>query len=324
MQGSIVPMTSSAETKLKSYWNRPGGKIGTVIGIVLLGLVGWFVMPILAVIAWTTLNVMIAGTACVLLYMALSNRKLRLSVFYMYEILMKKLVGMVIELDPFIIAEDFIKDMLHQRDEVFKQLKILAGQLQKIVTNIQERFDNIKKNKEKLVAAQKNGMSQEFNVISRQIARDQEYIDKLTPLRTVLERLTTYLENIYSNSKYVIEDAQAELQNKKDMYNSVTAGRNAVNSALKFFTGDPEKKLLAEQSMEFLKDDIANKLGDMRQAMEVTSEFMRNIDLENATYELKGLEMLKESNLVSITGQTAQQFPGLGQVDTSKYDNLLS
>lgn len=322
METSIVPTSSSAETKLKSYWNRPGGKFGTIVGVGLLGAVAYFVIPILAAIAWSTVSLLVAAGTAWVLFMALSNRKLRLSVFYLYEILMKKLVGVVIELDPFIIAENYIKDMLTQRDDLYKQTRLVGGQLEKINIKVEEKNKSISDAQRKLQAAADNKMAGQISLLTRQIGRDQEYIKNLTPIRANLEKINTYLMSIWKNSEFVIADAQAELENRKDLYNTVTAGNRAMKSALSIFKGDPEKKLLVDQSMEFLKDDIANKLGEMRQAMDVTSDIMKNIDLDNATFEIAGMEML-ETLSPSTTKSLASSGFVAGKVNTSQYDNLL-
>ena len=83
---------------------------------------------------------------------------------------------------------------------------------------------------------------------------------------------------------------------KKDLYKSVSSGNRGLTSALEIFKGDPEKKLLVEQSMEYLKEDIASKLANMKKAISYSSDFMRSIDLDNATYEKEGLKMLDKFN----------------------------
>ena len=65
---------------------------------------------------------------------------------------------------------------------------------------------------------------------------------------------------------------------------------------MKIFKGDPEKKLLVEQSMEFLKEDIAGKLASMKKAISYSADFMQSIDLDNATYEKEGLKLLEGDN----------------------------
>ena len=48
--------------------------------------------------------------------------------------------------------------------------------------------------------------------------------------------------------------------------------------------------------MEFLKEDIASKLANMKKAISYSSDFMKSIDLDNATYEKEGLKMLESFN----------------------------
>ena len=121
METNMFPVATNAQDKLKSYWNRPGGKAGLVIGLGLLGVIAYFVVPILTTVVWNTLNFGIALVSLGIFLYCITHRKLRMSLFYLYEIIMKKLVGFVIELDPFIIAEDYIGDMEKQRETLYNQ-----------------------------------------------------------------------------------------------------------------------------------------------------------------------------------------------------------
>ena len=87
--------------------------------------------------------------------------------------------------------------------------------------------------------------------------------------------------------------------------------------------------------MEYLKEDIADKLGNMKKAISYSSDFMRSIDLDNATYEQQGLEMLENyvpaDRLNSSSAPVRLDAPVSprsaitpGKVDTDYYDNLLS
>ncbi len=326
MELQVFPNDSTQ--KLKSYWDRPGGKFGIVIGIGLLCLVGYFVIPILTQIVWNTLNFGIALVCLGLFLYAITHRSLRLSLFYFYEILMKKLVGLVIELDPFIIAEDYINDMDKQRAKLYQQSVEVDGQKEKINEKIKEKETEMNHLMNKAKAAQLNQMNPELANATRQVARLQEYIKQLSPIRDNLGRVGDYLTKVHKNSGYLIEDAKNELELKKDLYKSVTSGSQALSSALKIFNGDPEKKLLVEQSMEYLKEDIANKLASMKKAVSYSSDFMKSIDLDNATYELQGLKMLERFNpdaefKLNIVAKPSDPHYVPGKV-TSDYTNLLN
>lgn len=316
--------------KLKSYWNRPGGKFGIVIGIGLLVLIGYYVIPILTSVVWNTLNFGIALVSLGLFLYAVTHRKLRLSLFYLYEWLMKKLVGVVIELDPFLIAEDYIGDMEEQREKLYKQSIDVDAQKEKIDMKIEEKEKDMAQLMSRAKAAQSNNMLPELGNATRHIARIKEYIVQLTPIRDNLARIGDYLTKVHKNSGYMIEDARNELELKKDLYKSVSSGNKALSSALKIFNGDPEKKLMVEQSMEFLKEDIATKLSSMKKAISYSTDFMRSIDLDNATYELQGLTMLESFNpdtefKLDVKKWEADSTPRKpGELPKDNYNDLLS
>jgi phage shock protein A len=294
METQIFP--TDAKEQLKSYWNRPGGKFGFLAGLGILGVIGYYVLPILSSIVWNTLNFGIALACLGIFLYAITHRKLRLSLFYFYEMLMKKLVGIVIELDPFIIAEDYISDMQEEREKLYKQAVDVDGQKEKIHMKIKEKEAEISKLMNKAQAAKEKNMMPELGNATRQIGRLNEYIKQLSPIHDNLSRIGDYLTRIHKNSAYLIEDARNELELKKDLYKSVTSGNRALTSALKIFKGDPEKKLMVEQSMEYLKEDIASKLANMKKAISYSSDFMKSIDLDNATYEKEGLKLLDSFN----------------------------
>lgn len=203
-------------------------------------------------------------------------------------------MGVVIQLDPFIIAEDHIKDMVEEREKMKEETARLDGQKEALSMKIQEREQQLLDARDRAEAARKAGNSIALGAAAREMQRWQEFIDRLKPLRDNLDAVGAHLNRIYDNSKYLIDDAKGELEMKRDLYKSVTQGNKALSSALRLFNGDPEKRMLVEQSMEFLKDDIAQKLANMKQSIRLTNEIVEGIDLENATYEEKGMRLLAQ------------------------------
>jgi hypothetical protein len=327
METNVFPAT--AQDKLKSYWDRPGGKFGLIAGLGLLTLIGYYVIPILTKVVWNTLNFSIALVCLGVFLYCISHRKLRLSLFYLYEILMKKLVGIVIELDPFIIAEDYIGDMQEQREKLYNQSVEVDAQKEKIDLKLAEKEKEMNQMLSKAKAAKDNNMLPELGNATRQVARINEYIKQLAPIRDSLAKIGDYLSKVHKNSGYLIEDAKNELELKKDLYKSVSSGNKALSSAMKIFKGDPEKKLMVEQSMEYLKDDIAGKLASMKKAISYSTDFMRSIDLDNATFELEGLKMLESYDPEKELKLSVQQWqpssaPAIpGKVNTDEYNDLL-
>lgn len=316
--------------ELKSYWNRPGGKFGILMGIGIAMVIGYFALPILTAIVWNTLNFGIAMVCLAMFLYVVTNRNLRLGLFYFYEILIKKFVGLVIELDPFIIAEDYLNDMREQREKLHEQSIEVDTQKEKINLKIKEKQNEINKLMLKAQVAKEQNLLPELGNATRQIGRLNDYITQLTPIYDNLSRIGDYLTKIYKNSAYLIEDAKNELELKKDLYKSVTSGNKALSSAMKIFKGDPEKKLLVEQSMEFLKEDIAHKLANMKKSIVYSAEFVQSIDLDNATYEKEGLKLLESVNpdsgytlSTTSTQKVSTTLTQKANISTNNYNDLL-
>lgn len=327
MNTQAFPQTPGGD-KIKSYWNRPGGKFGTIAALAGVGAGIYFLLPILTTIVWNTINFGIACAAAFALYMLLSNRKLWLSLFYLYEILIKKLVGIVIELDPFIIAEDYIGDIEKEREHLYEKSVEVDGQKEGIDSKIREKQRDLQKEINKAAGARNAGMAMELANTARQIARLEAYIQQLTPIRDNLQRVGDYLTQVHKNSKYMLDDMKNELDLKKDLYYSVTKGNDALKSAMSVFSGDAEKRLMMEQSMDYLKDDIAGKLASMKKAISYSSDFMKSIDLENATYQAEGIRMLEEYKPELFAYHPGEPKPAVlnaagKQLGSSSYEDLL-
>jgi hypothetical protein len=299
------------------------------MGLGILGAIGYYLLPILSTIVWNTINFGIACAVGFILYMILSNRKLWMSLFYLYEILLKKLVGIVIELDPFIIAEDYINDIEKERNVLYDKTVEVDAQKEGIEMKIKEKQKEKQKQLDIAGAAKANGMGMELANASRQVSRLEGYIQQLTPIRDNLGKIGNYLTQVHKNSKYMLDDMKNDLELKKDLYHSVTKGNNALKSAMSIFNGDAEKRLMVEQSMDYLKDDIAGKLASMKKAISYSSDFMKSIDLENASYQIEGLRMLEEykPELFSYNneGESAQPVIQMStpRSTSDKYDSLL-
>lgn len=99
---------------------------------------------------------------------------------------------------------------------------------------------------------------------------------------------------MYSNSEILLEDTKDQVRVKEQEYKAIKASNSAMKSAMSIIKGDPDKRAMFDQTMEHLADDVSNKMGEMEQFMEMSSDFMNSIDVQNGVFEEKGLKMLEE------------------------------
>ena len=326
-------LISGGEQKLKSYWSRPGGAIKTVFALGAVAALGFYVAPILTKIIWNTINFGIACVAGLIFIFLVTNKPLRLRLQAIWDILMKYTVGLIVEWDPWILAEGEIQDMVKQREKVNELLTNEVGrEKERTQMTMTEKVKEAEKCRATVMAGKgKPGYEDAVGNAARQAQRCDEFVKALMPIYKDLCKTYDYLDLIYRKSAYMIQDAKSELEINKEYFNAVTVGSKALNAAVKLFKGDPEKQLMKEQAMSLLKDNIAQKVSGMKRAISCTSEYMKSIDLETASAQQEGLKFLDtfnpEEEFKSISEAAKPQLVAVpvGQVrDGNAYDNLLN
>lgn len=285
------------EQKVKSFWERPEGTTGKLgLGLIGLGVVAglYHLLPVIITLMQNTLY---AGFLFAALgastFVALDSRVHAL-VGYGYKGIMRGITKAFVQLDPIAIVETYIRDMENNREKMNKQISNLRGQMrslqQVITTNDKERETNLK-----LAAkAKEQGASDLVNLKARKAGRLQNSNVTLQTLFTKMELLYRVLDKMYTTSDYLVQDIQDEVEVKKKERAALTAGSNAFRSAMQVIKGDPDKKYLFDQAMDFMVEDIGAKVGEMERFMEISSTFIQSVDLQNGVYEDEGLKQLEE------------------------------
>jgi hypothetical protein len=65
-----------------------------------------------------------------------------------------------------------------------------------------------------------------------------------------------------------------------------------MKSAMNILSGNNDKKYMFDMAMEAIADDVGMKIGEMERFMDLSSNFMDSIDLQNGVFEEEGLKML--------------------------------
>jgi len=242
----------------------------------------------------TTVGI-VAGLAVlgVILYMAL-DPKTRALVSYMYQSVMRKITGIFVTIDPIGILKNYISDLEDNLKKMSKQIGALKGQMRKLKTMVETNNSEIEKNMAIARKAKQLGNDKQMILSSRKAARLKETNGKYTALHSKIAVLYKVLTKMYSNSEILLEDTKDQVRVKEQERKAIRASHSAMKSAMSIIKGDPDKRAMFDQAVEHIADDVANKVGEMEQFMDMSSEFMDSIDLQNGVFEEKGLKMLEE------------------------------
>ncbi|MBP6396653.1 MAG: hypothetical protein KA340_02145 [Saprospiraceae bacterium] len=283
--------------KPKSFWQKPEGVTGALFLTGVLGGLGYVLfkfMPQILAFASQTLGLVITLLALgAIIYMVL-DPKMRALVSYLYKSIMRWITGVFITIDPIGILKNYIEDLEDNLKKMGTQIGSLKGQMRKLKTIVEENNAEINQNMLIAKKAKEQGNQQAMLLSSRKAARLTESNEKYLALHSKMTILYKVLSKMYSNSEVLLEDTKDQVKVKEQEYKAIKTSHSAMRGAMSIIKGDSDRRAMFDQALEYVADDVANKVGEMERFMEMSSDFMNSIDLQNGVFEEQGLKMLEE------------------------------
>ncbi|MDH5655443.1 MAG: hypothetical protein OEZ34_06015 [Spirochaetia bacterium] len=293
------------DIKTKSFWQRPEGNTGALFIAVMIiggGYLLYVMLPTIIILLENTLYAVILGIALFAVIYMILDRRLRTLIWYLYKMLMRFLTGLIITIDPLKILDSYIDHLKESLDKMNSHITNLKQEIRKLKDVISKNEDEM--NKEFAVAkkAKDKNDPKIASLSVRQAERLKKSNESLSVLLKKLENVYKMLMRVYENASYLLKDTENEVDIRKREYTAIKAGHSAFTSAMKIIKGDPDKMEIFNMSMDSVADEVSMKIGEMERFMELSSNVLARVDLENAVFEEQGFASLeqweKESTLL--------------------------
>lgn len=281
--------------KPKSFWKRPEGITGLIFMLAVLGGVAAIAvaLPWATILANTLYMALTFAVLGVILY-AVLDPKIRNLVWYMYKSVMRWITGVFVQIDPIGILKSYVEELQENLRKMNKQISQLRAQMHKLKEVIVNNQREIQSN---LQLASKAKQTDKRNIMilkSRRAGRLKESNVRLEDLYKKMEVLYRVLTKMYENSQILQEDIKDQVAVKEQERKAIHASNSAMKSAMSIISGDPDKRAMFDMAMEHIAEDVAQKVGEMERFMEMSSNFMDSVDLQNGVFEEEGLNMLEK------------------------------
>jgi len=287
-------MTDLQPGQPKTFWQRPEGVAGGIFLVGILGAAAYFLVPILATIVWSTVNLAIGlGVLAAIIFMVL-DPKMRNLVWYMYKSVMRSITGMFVQIDPIGILKSYIEDLKDSLGKMNTQISSLKGQMYKLAEMIKQNQRDIQNNLGMANKAKEVGRDSIMVLKARKAGRLQESNLKLDDLYKRMEILYRVLTKMYENSEIMLEDLSDQVVVKEQEYKAIKASHSAMRSAQSILTGNSDKKYMYDMALEAMANDVGQKVGEMERFMDMSKNFMDSIDLQNGVFEEEGMQLLEK------------------------------
>jgi len=325
----------SQQSKKAGWFSEPKNIATSVIGLSFFAGIAYgfftFVLPWLVTVTWNMVNLIIGGSVLGFLLMIVTSKKFWRALKYMSAFIANYTIGMAIELNPFNILHARIEQGYDDRNTLFKQAARLKGKQSELMDKLSAKEKELQLNVQKVnILKAEKANARQMDLYANNVLRCREYIDNVTPVVSDLNKLIRFADMAYEESGIMLEDAKLDLEAKKDLYYSVTTGLSAVSSAMKAFKGDDDLNSDAEKALAILKEQIGEKIGHIKSAIDVTSRFMDDKVLEDKAKSAQAIELIDKFNMKSDFNYTNTALSNgkdsgrLGDVNVSdRYKGLI-
>lgn len=283
--------------KPKTFWERPEGVTGQIVGVSIIAGLGFLLynaLPYIITLLQNTIYATILGVvAAVLLFVVTDKRFWRLGK-YMYMSLMRKITQIFVEIDPIGVMKNYIEELQKKLENMNGRISRLSGMIRQckdeIAANNKKRDGNLNM----MSVAKSQNKTMDMALASREVGRINEanmsYQDLLAKLELLYRVLTKYQEV----SNFLIKDMQSEVKMKERKRAMMNEAYSAIKSAQAIINGDPDARQMFDMANEYLASDYAMKIGEIEDFARMSDDFMKSVDLQNGVYEAEGMNMLLE------------------------------
>lgn len=311
--------TSISETNKKvSLWKKPGGTLGIIVaiaagggGLILLNKILPFLISLTTNILTLSLLVgVLAG-----LGFLISDKKFRRTFSLAYFIIMRKITGFVIEIDPVAVVERKVQELRRKKEEISDNMGTLRG----LLIDNEKVLETDKEKLEKEVAAVKYLKEQkadrdEIVVHNNQIVRLNDSIYRQTARIIQAKKWYEILTKLEKAAKLTIIDTENAVDARKRDYEMIKKQYKAFRSVMNVINGDPDDMEEFTRGMDVMNSEINAKLGAMEHVISETGSILSDISINNGLASEKADAFIEKYEKYGIEGL-------FGTTDTPKIED---
>ena len=279
---------------------------GTIMTVVILGALAllfyMYILPFLLSVVWGTVQLIIGIAVAIVLLMILTNPKFWRGIRYFSEAIAQGTLGWAIEMNPWNILNLQIEEAEKDRDQLRIHGEKLKAQESSLQLQLEENERNLRQAQEEVKICQTR-LQKTPNDFDTQLALEtsatnfnnaKDFIDDVKPVANDVKNLVAFADKAYRKSGVALLNSKNTIKIQKAKYDAVTTASATMGKAMKAFTGNTELNSDADVAIQKIRQDVANKIGGIKSAIQITSQAMNAQDLKDAAK-------------VSIAAQTATQ-----------------
>jgi hypothetical protein len=302
--GSLIPHENSG--KLLSNWDKPGGTTAKIFSGVLVGgilMVLYKILPWLITLASNILTLILLCVAIGAIIWLLTDKGIRRLVSVGYFMLMRKLTGLFIEIDPIAIVERRIRDMKLKIQEISKIMGNLKGLIIKNKSTIAAKKKELEENVLRVKEYEARGEKGKSQVANNQVKRLKEMVEAYIEYNSQSEKWYEILKKLEEMANLTVLDTENEVAFRKEQFKLVKEQHKAFKSVINILKGgDLDEMQMFTDAMDYMANDISMKLGEMEDVINSAGGLLDEYDVNKGIASKQAIEIVKKYDEYGIDG----------------------
>lgn len=287
------------------FFKKPGSLAGTIVLILGAGFVLLHLNTILVFLISLMQNtITFIGLVIALgaIFYMIFDPKIRKIVSEVYFMLVRKLLGVVIEMDPIAIVEHHIMKLKDKISTIQKNMGSLKGLILESKKMVKSKEAQLEHDAKALkICMERTSDSREAEVYQRSVVRLSGIIDRQKARIKEAEKWYEILKELERYAKLTVMDTENEVKERVEEWNMIKKQHKVFSSVMSILKND-DKFNTFTKAMDFMSYDITQKLGEMEDIINETSGVMSQLTLDNAITSEKASELMARYEKFGIQG----------------------
>ncbi|UPL50951.1 PspA/IM30 family protein [Hymenobacter sublimis] len=277
-------------------WQQPEKVAGWVFlgGVVAAGVYGWgTIVPFLVDMVFDTVKLGIGLGVLFGAFLLLTNPRIKAGFWYAGQRIFRTAAGIFVNTDPIGIMEDYIRSTGQEARKMEEEVGHVEGAHELVKRKLEA---NTLQMREYLALADSATRQREPDAAESYASRAaqlQEYNQRLQPMLTTTQNVSLVMRQILKAALRQIDNSKFKVNLLKDEYELVKRTCSGMRAAMNILRGDPDKKYFFDLATDRVAQDMAQQLGQIKQAMRYSQEFVKEMDIQNGVMSEKGQRLLE-------------------------------
>ena len=309
---NTLPSLNSESSELPK-WQQPEKMAGRVV---LLGLAGaavyyWgVILPFLVDMVFDTVKLGIGLGTLFVLFLLATNKRIHAGLWYAGQRILRTAAGIFVNTDPIGIMEDYIRNTEKEARKMDGEVTSIEGAHELVKRKLAANTAQMQEYLSLASAATRQNEKDMAESYAMRAAQLEEYNQRLLPMATTTANVTTVMRQILKAALRQIDGSKFKVNLLKDEYTLVKRTSSGMRAAMNILRGDPDKKYFFDLATDRVAQDMAQQLGQIKQAMRYSQEFVKEMDIQNGVMSEKGqrlLEKYQKGDFNAVLNEKPQQ-----------------